>query len=94
MRMAKMASLHEETTRPPMAITMSEDHWINAYNPITHSPVDKVDSFVPERNVWTLVEADDKLYILNGFRVVNKIGYHITEERWKYGQEIEVKVGE
>jgi hypothetical protein len=94
MRMAKMASLHEETTRPPMAITMSEDHWINAYNPITNSPVDKVDSFVPERNVWTLVEADDKLYILNGFRVVNKIGYHITEQRWKYGQEIEVKVGE
>jgi len=93
MKMAKMASLHEETTRPA-TISITEDQWINGYNPITHSPVDKVDNFVPERNVWTLVEADDKLYILNGFRVVNKIGSHITEERWKYGQEIEVKVGE
>ena len=91
--MAKMASLHEETTHPT-AISIDEDHWINAYIPITHSPVDKVDSWIPERHVWTLVETDDKLYILNGFRVVNKIGYHITEERWKFGQEIEVRIND
>jgi hypothetical protein len=93
MKMAKMASLYEETTRPT-TVTITEDQWIHAYSPITHSPVDKVDSFVPERNVWTLVETDDKLYILNGFRIVNKIGYHITEERWKHGQEIEVRIND
>jgi hypothetical protein len=92
-KMAKMASLHEETTHPT-AVSIDEDHWINAYIPITHSPVDKVDSWIPERHVWTLVETDGKLYILNGFRVVNKIGYHITEERWKFGQEIEVRIND
>lgn len=91
--MAKMASMHEEVTRPT-TVSIDEDLWINAYLPITDSPVDKVDSFVPERNVWTLVEMDDKLYILNGFRVVNKIGYHITEKRWGHGQEIEVRIND
>jgi hypothetical protein len=94
MKMAKMASLYEETTRPPMAITISEDHWINAYIPITHSPIDTVSDLIPERHVWTLVEAEGNLYILNGYRVVNKIGYHITEETWEPGYEIEVSVND
>ena len=91
--MAKMASLHEETTRPTV-ITMTEDQWINAYVPITDSPIDKMDHFIPERNAWTLVETDGKLYIINGFHSVNRIGYHLTEERWKYGQEIEVRIND
>ena len=92
--MAKMASLYEETTRPAMAITLSEDRWIDAYVPITHSPLDEVNEMIPERMVWTLVEADGKLYMLNGYRVVNKIGYHITEEQWSPGQEIEVSIND
>ena len=87
--MAKMASLHAEMNQ---VITISEDHWINAYIPITHSPIDLVNDMIPARHVWTLVETDGKLYILNGYHVVNKIGYHITEETWKPGQEIEVKI--
>ena len=91
--MAKMASLHEEVTRPT-TIMISEDQWIDSYAPITHSPLDEVQGWIPVFNVWTVVDTDDKLYIVNGFHSVNKIGYHITEQRWKHGQDIEVKVGE
>jgi hypothetical protein len=92
-KMAKMASLHEETTRPA-TITITEDQWYAGYAPMTHTPLDTVDDYVPVRNVWTLVDTDDKLYIVNGYHVVNKIGYHITEERWKHGQEIEVRIND
>ncbi len=90
--MAKMASLYEETTRQTQAIQITEDQWYARYAPMTDSPLDDVDDYVPVRNVWTLVETDGSLYVLNGFHVVNKIGYHITEERWARGEEIEVRI--
>ena len=32
----------------------------------------------PDR-VWTLVDGDDGTYIVNGYHLVNRIGYFITE---------------
>ena len=35
-------------------------------------------------NVWTLVEGDDDtMYISNGMRLVNRMGYFITREEWQ-----------
>lgn len=89
--MAKMASLHAEKNQ---VTQITEDQWDARYIPITHTPVDKVDNFVPDRHVWTLVDVDGDLYIVNGYATVNKIGYHITENKWALGEYIEVKVGE
>lgn len=41
--------------------------------------------------VWTWVDSDDGSYIINGFHIVNRIGYFITDMEWKNGDRIEVK---
>jgi hypothetical protein len=42
-------------------------------------------------HVWTMVDGErDKVIILNGWHLVNRLGYLITEERWQEGEEIEV----
>lgn len=43
------------------------------------------------RRVWTLVDGEDGTYIVNGFRLVNRIGYFITEKEWNVGDRIEVE---
>ena len=44
------------------------------------------------KNVWTLLEGDDedKLYISNGFRIVNRMGFFITEEEWEGETDVEI----
>jgi hypothetical protein len=45
------------------------------------------------RNVWTLIEGkDDAGYIVNGYRLVNRIGYFVTEEPAEAGSVYEIKV--
>jgi hypothetical protein len=38
----------------------------------------------PLNKIWTLMvdEATDTMFITNGFRLVNRLGYFITEEPW------------
>jgi hypothetical protein len=43
------------------------------------------------RRVWTWVDGDEHSYIVNGFRLVNRIGYFITEKEWDTGDRIEVE---
>lgn len=43
------------------------------------------------RRVWTWVDGEDGTYIVNGFRLVNRIGYFITEKEWNVGDRIEVE---
>ncbi len=41
----------------------------------------------PINKVWTITESEDKLYIANGFRIVDRFAYLVTEEEWKDGDE-------
>lgn len=61
----------------------------------TFSPeVDFVKSSTPTK-VWTLVHGDyDTLYIYNGFKVVNRVGYFVTENEWQDGITYQVVVAE
>ena len=40
--------------------------------------------------VWTCMDADDGIYIVSGYHVVNRIGYFITEE--PFAESIEFKI--
>jgi hypothetical protein len=42
--------------------------------------------------VWTLVDGDDGQYVVDGYRIVNRIGYFITAVPAKAGTEYEVAV--
>lgn len=44
------------------------------------------------RRVWTLVDTDNGLTIMNGYHYVNRVGYFITEEPWHVGATIDVTV--
>lgn len=42
-------------------------------------------------NVWTIVEGDDDtMYVSNGMRLVNRIGYLITREEWEGETDVEI----
>jgi hypothetical protein len=43
------------------------------------------------RRVWTWLDGEMGSYIVNGFRLVNRIGYFITEKEWNVGDRIEVE---
>lgn len=42
------------------------------------------------RRVWTWVDAEDGSYIINGYHLVNRIGYFVTGVEWLQGDHIEV----
>jgi hypothetical protein len=43
------------------------------------------------RRVWTWVDAEGGSYIINGYHLVNRIGYFITEVEWSQGDDIQVE---
>lgn len=74
---------------------MTYEEWADIYKPkVNHLSKHGVDMFEtygvelgyvlgtadiePDR-VWTLVDGDIGTYIVNGYRLVNRIGYFITE---------------
>lgn len=36
----------------------------------------------PQNKVWTWVDSDDGTYLINGYHLVNRIGYLVTENPW------------
>lgn len=42
------------------------------------------------RRVWTWIDGEDGSYIVNGYRLVNRIGYFLTEVEWQEGTYVEV----
>ena len=95
--MAKMASLYEETTRQ-MATLITEDEWLEKYQPTTDTPLAdygedlRTVRLTPRVNVWTLIEEDEKLSIVNGLALVNRIGHYLTYKPWDIDDEIVVEV--
>jgi hypothetical protein len=47
---------------------------------------------VMKQTVWTIIEAEGKLFYISGFHYVNRFGYLITEEPIEEGLEIEVAI--
>jgi hypothetical protein len=43
-------------------------------------------------NVWTLCEGDKGLYIGNGYRMANRLGYLLTLRQWKKNEKFEIKL--
>lgn len=36
----------------------------------------------PNKRIWTIVDEEDKLYVIAGFHIVNRLGYLVTNEEW------------
>lgn len=44
----------------------------------------------PQNKVWTWVDSDEGTVILNGYHLVNRIGYFVTEKAWSTNHEVPV----
>lgn len=44
----------------------------------------------PQNKVWTWVDGEEGTYLLNGYHLVNRIGYFVTEKSWSADHEITV----
>lgn len=75
------------------AVQISEDEFWNDYKPIAFGDGDEFiidhDEAVqhPRDMVWSIVESgtpgDERLFACPGFRVVNVVGYVLTEKFWE-----------
>ena len=46
----------------------------------------------PFENVWTYIEADGGSFLVSGYRLINRLGYFITEEAVPDGMAFEVNL--
>ena len=61
----------------------------------TYGPeLDYVRDNIGKNTVWTIVDAEEKLYLIAGFHIVNRLGYLITEIPWKdeAGENLEIEI--
>tara|TARA_R100001377_G_C3106612_1_gene81040 strand:+ start:39 stop:530 length:492 start_codon:yes stop_codon:yes gene_type:complete len=77
-------------------IEMSENKWHKIYkalvdkdNCIINYEFDEIPEDVSPYNVWTVVDGDDNVGVIcNGYHIVNRMHYHITEVAWKEDENI------
>jgi hypothetical protein len=93
-----------------MELTITDDQWDSTYQPLpnTVSGYNEYDQlfetygadldFVRKHSrdrIWTQVDGDDdKIYILNGYHIVNRIGYYITKKPHNVSDLITVRIGD
>ena len=84
--------------------TLTEDQWIAIYQPETnaqgelyvqrdwYTPADRdlIQQAESERRLWTMVDCDDKLWIMAGAHRVNHLYYIITAVPYPEGTHIDV----
>lgn len=85
---------------------MTNQEWEDTYNPITNLITNEGLSFETYgeeldyvrthdvRNVWTEMDGDNGVYIVNGFHYVNRIQYYVTDVAWNEGDDITITVCE
>ena len=45
-------------------------------------------------NVWTEMDGDNGVYLVNGYHMVNRISYYVTEVPWQEGDDICITICE
>jgi hypothetical protein len=81
-----------------MSIEIEEQEWFDTYKPVTNHLDDtaslggimfetygeELDYVLnaPKKNVWTYLDGDGGIYIINGYHLVNRLGYIVTEVPW------------
>ena len=80
------------------------DQWRDTFHPLTtpdgnlvrfepHTPTYQHVQEVHPRKVWTEVATDNGDYIIEGFHIVDRLCYYITETPWESGFEYEIPTG-
>lgn len=95
-----------ETEYCPTCEPLSNQQWDEIYQPMVNSITNEGISYETygdeedyvsqqdERHVWTEVDGDNGVYIVNGMHYVNRIQYYITNKPWNDGENITITVCE
>ena len=85
---------------------MSNEQWFNTYQPMTncitndgeaYETYGDEEDYVRQQdvhNVWTEIDGDNGVYIVNGMAYVNRIQYYITNKPWNDGEDFCITVCE
>jgi hypothetical protein len=85
---------------------MSNEKWYDIYKPMVNHLTNDGESYETygdeedyvrqqdERHVWTEMDGDNGVYIVNGMHFVNRIQYYITNKPWNDGEDITITVCE
>jgi hypothetical protein len=79
-------------------VNITYDEWDEKFRPMSnpwepHSQQFDIDmdfSNIDVHRIWTMVDCDGHLYVVNGKHYVNRMWYFITEERWKDGDQYDI----
>jgi len=81
---------------------ITESEWSDKYKPMTNHLTNDGISYETygdeleyillqdDRHVWTEMDGDDGVYIVNGYHLVNRISYYLTNVPWQDGEHIEI----
>jgi hypothetical protein len=86
---------------------ITNQDWEDTYKPIPN-PLCNVDTkafetygeeleFVMSKDVhhvWTEIDGDNGCYIVNGYALVNRIQYYVTERPWVDGEDVSITICE
>lgn len=61
-------------------IGQPDDIWLNIIFETFGAEQEFVMDNIANNTVWTMVDGDDGVWIINGFHFVNRIGYFVTEK--------------
>ena len=85
-------------------IEITESEWADKYKPMTNHLTNDSISYETygddleyillqdDRHVWTEMDGDDGVYIVNGYHLVNRINYFITNVPWQDGDNIQISI--
>ena len=77
------------TAVPTPLLSLTEEQFDERYAPIAAADGNSIwehkDTLhYPRGNVWSVVEAEDDLFVIPGYHVVNVIGYNVTALPWEH----------
>ncbi len=90
----------------PSCELVTYSDWENTYKPINNHITEEGNSFETygdevnfvcsqdNYNVWTEMDGDNGVYLVNGYHMVNRINYYVTEVPWQEGDDICITICE
>ena len=85
---------------------MTYEQWVNKYKPITNKFTNDGTSFEtygdevlfvceqPNSTVWTELDGDNGVYLVQGYHLANRISYYVTEIPWDDSDDICITICE
>jgi hypothetical protein len=85
---------------------LTYEEWVSKYKPMTNHITNEDFSYETygdelqyvlsqdDHNVWTELDGDNGVYLVNGYHLINRISYYITKQPWQEDDDICITICE